>query len=64
MTTSNPFVDPNIASQATELTPSYAISIVIVLAGLPLILVQPIAAGIVSIRPLAELKINPEQRKF
>ena len=49
MTTSNPFVDPNIASQATELTPSYAISIVIVLAGLPLILVQPIAAGIVSI---------------
>jgi hypothetical protein len=49
MTTSNSFDDPNIASQATELSPNYAISVVIVLAGLPLIWVQPIAAVIVSI---------------
>ena len=49
MTTSNPFVDPDIASQATELSPNYAISMVIVLAGLPLIWVQPIAAGVVAI---------------
>ena len=49
MTTSNPFVDPNIASQATELNPNYAIPVVLVLAGVPLIWVQPIAAGVVAI---------------
>ncbi|PZO45120.1 MAG: DUF3119 domain-containing protein [Pseudanabaena frigida] len=49
MTASNPFVDPNIASQTTELSPNYAIPAVLVFAGLPLILVQPIAAGVVSI---------------
>lgn len=49
MTTSNPFTDPNIASQATELNPNYAIPIVLVLAGIPLAWVQPIAAGAVAI---------------
>ncbi len=49
MTTSNPFVDPNIAAQTTELNPNYAIPVVLVLAGVPLIWVQPIAAGIVAI---------------
>lgn len=49
MTTSNPFTDPNIASQATELNPNYAIPIVLVLAGIPLVWVQPIAAGAVAI---------------
>jgi hypothetical protein len=49
MTASNPSVDPNIALQATELNPSYVIPIVIILASIPLILVQLIAAGIVSI---------------
>jgi len=49
MTTSNPFIDPKIASQATELNPSYAIPVVLVLSGIPLIWVQPIVAGIVSI---------------
>lgn len=49
MTTSNPLIDPKIASQATELNPSYAIPVVLVLSGIPLIWVQPIAAGIVSI---------------
>ena len=49
MTTSNPFDDPNIASQATELKPNYAISTVILLAGILLIAVQPIAAGGVAI---------------
>jgi hypothetical protein len=49
MTTSNPFVDPNIAAQATELNPNYAIPVVLVLAGVPLIWVQPIAAGVVAI---------------
>ncbi|WP_271252494.1 DUF3119 family protein [Pseudanabaena sp. Chao 1811] len=49
MTTSNPFIDPKIASQATELNPSYAIPVVLVLASIPLIWVQPIAAGVVSI---------------
>jgi hypothetical protein len=49
MTASNPLIDPNIASQATELNPNYAIPSVIILASIPLILVQPIAAGIVSI---------------
>ena len=49
MTSSNPFADPNIASQATELNPNYAIPSVIILASIPLIWVQPIAAGIVSI---------------
>lgn len=49
MTTSNSFVDPNIAAQTTELNPNYAIPVVLVLAGVPLIWVQPIAAGVVSI---------------
>jgi hypothetical protein len=49
MTISNPFVDPDIASQATKLSPNYVISVVIVLAGLPLIPIQPIAAGVVAI---------------
>jgi hypothetical protein len=49
MTASNPFADPNIASQTTELNPSYAIPSVIILASIPLIWAQPIAAGIVSI---------------
>ncbi len=49
MTTSNPFVDPNIASQTTELNPNYAIPVVFVLSGIPLIWVQPIAAGVVAI---------------
>ncbi|PZV16813.1 MAG: DUF3119 domain-containing protein [Pseudanabaena sp.] len=49
MTTSNPFTDPNIASQATELNPNYAIPIVLILAGIPLVWVQPIAAGAVAI---------------
>jgi hypothetical protein len=49
MTTSNPFVDPNIAAQTTELNPNYAIPVVLVLAGVPLIWVQPIAAGVVAI---------------
>ena len=49
MTTSNPFVDPNIASQTTELNPNYAIPAVFVLSGIPLIWVQPIAAGVVAI---------------
>ena len=49
MTTSNPFIDPKIASQATELSPSYSIPAVLVTAGIPLIWVEPIAAGVVSI---------------
>jgi hypothetical protein len=49
MTTSNSFVDPNIAAQTTELNPNYAIPVVLVLAGVPLIWVQPIAAGVVAI---------------
>ncbi len=49
MTNSNPFVDPNIASQTTELNPNYAIPAVLMLAGIPLIAVQPIAAGVVAI---------------
>ncbi len=49
MTTSNPFVDPNIASQATELNPNYALPAVLVLASIPIIWLQPIAAGAVSI---------------
>jgi ABC-type anion transport system duplicated permease subunit len=49
MTTSNPFVDPNIASQATELNPNYAIPAVLVFASIPIIWLQPIAAGAISI---------------
>ncbi|MBD2175794.1 DUF3119 family protein [Pseudanabaena sp. FACHB-1998] len=49
MTTSNPLIDPNIASQATELNPSYAIPAVLVLSGIPIAWFQPIAAGVVSI---------------
>ncbi|MFN5473815.1 MAG: hypothetical protein ACK5CR_17790 [Pseudanabaena sp.] len=49
MTISNPFIDPKIASQATELSPSYSIPAVLVTAGIPLIWVEPIAAGVVSI---------------
>ena len=49
MTTSNSFIDPNIASQATEINPSYAIPVVLILLGIPLIWIQPIAAGIVTI---------------
>ena len=49
MTTSNSFIDPNIASQATEINPSYAIPVVLILLGIPLIWIQPIAAGIVAI---------------
>ena len=49
MTTSNPFIDPNIAAQTTELNPNYAIPVVLVLAGVPLIWVQPIAAGVVAL---------------
>ena len=49
MTTSNPFIDPNIASQATELNPNYAIPTVLVLSGIPLIWVEPIAAGAIAI---------------
>ena len=49
MTTSNPFTDPNIASQTTELNPNYAIPVVFVLSGILLIWVQLIAAGVVTI---------------
>lgn len=49
MTTSNPLIDPNIASQNTELNPSYAIPAVLVLTSIPIAWVQPIVAGIVSI---------------
>ena len=49
MNTSSPFVDPNIASQATELNPNYVLPAVFVLAGISLIWVQPIAAGVISI---------------
>ena len=49
MNTSSPFVDPNIASQATELNPNYVLPAVVVLAGISLIWVQPIAAGVISI---------------
>ena len=49
MTTSNSSIDPNIASQATEINPSYAIPVVLILLGIPLIWIQPIAAGIVAI---------------
>ena len=49
MNTSSPFVDPNIASQATELNPNYVLPAVFVLAGIPLIWVQPITAGVISI---------------
>jgi hypothetical protein len=49
MTTSSPFVDPSIASQATELNPNYAIPAVLVLSAIPLIWVQSIAAGVVAI---------------
>lgn len=49
MTTSNPLIDPNTASQTTELNPNYAIPVVIILTGIPLIWVQPIAAGIFAI---------------
>lgn len=49
MTTSNPFVDPDIASQATEINPNYAIPVVLVLAGISLIWVQAIIAVIVLI---------------
>ncbi|WP_055074955.1 DUF3119 family protein [Pseudanabaena sp. 'Roaring Creek'] len=49
MTASNPSIDPKIASQNTELNPNYAIPTVLLLAGIPLIWVQPIAAGLVAI---------------
>ncbi|MBD2187520.1 DUF3119 family protein [Pseudanabaena mucicola] len=49
MTTSNPFVDPKIASQATELKANYAIPTVLVLSAIPLIWVQVIAAGVVAL---------------
>ncbi|PZU97330.1 MAG: DUF3119 domain-containing protein [Pseudanabaena sp.] len=49
MTTSNPLISPNNASENTELKPSYAIPTVLVLTAIPLILVQPIVAGVVSI---------------
>jgi hypothetical protein len=49
MTTSNPFVDPKIASQATALKANYAIPTVLVLSAIPLIWVQVIAAGVVAI---------------
>ncbi|ELS34085.1 MULTISPECIES: DUF3119 family protein [Pseudanabaena] len=49
MTASNPSIDPKIASQTTELNPNYAIPTVLLLAGIPLIWVQPIAAGLVAI---------------
>ena len=49
MTTSNSFANPNNASQNTELNPNYAIPSILVLAGIPLIWVQPIAAGVVAI---------------
>ncbi len=49
MTTSNPSGNPDIASQATELNPNYAIPAVIVLSGIPFVWVQPIAAGVIAI---------------
>ena len=49
MTTSDSFVNPKIASQSTELNASYAIPVALVLVSIPLIWVQPIAAGVVSI---------------
>ena len=49
MTTSNPSVDPNSASDSTELNPNYAIPVVLLLVGIPLFIVQPIAGAIVSI---------------
>ncbi len=49
MTNSDFIIEPNIASQATELNPNYAIPTVFILVGIPLILVQPIVAGVVSI---------------
>jgi len=47
--TSNPFGDQNTASQNTELNSNYVLPAVFVLAGIPLIWIQPIAAGAVSI---------------
>ncbi len=47
--TSNPPIEPNIASQTTELNPSYAIPITFILLSLPIFLVQPIAAGAIAL---------------
>ena len=49
MTTLNPSVDPNTASDSTELNSNYAIPVVLLLVGIPLFIVQPIAGAIVSI---------------
>jgi len=49
MTTSNPLIDPDIASQTTELSPAYEIPTVFLLASIPLIWIEPIAAGVVAI---------------
>ncbi|OIP77690.1 MAG: glycerol dehydrogenase [Oscillatoriales cyanobacterium CG2_30_44_21] len=49
MTTSTPSISSNNASETTELKPSYAIPIVLVVAAIPLVLIQPIAAGVVGI---------------
>lgn len=49
MTSSNPLIESNIASQTTELNPSYAIPTVLVLSSIPLIWIQPIACGVISL---------------
>lgn len=49
MTTSNPLIDSNNASETTELKPSYAIPIVLVLTAIPFVLIQPIVAGVIGI---------------
>ncbi|NUN64795.1 DUF3119 family protein [Pseudanabaena biceps] len=49
MTSSNPLIESNIASQTTELNPSYAIPTVLVLSSIPIIWIQPIAFGVISI---------------
>lgn len=47
--TYNPPVESNIASQNTELNPSYAIPITFILVSLPTFLVQPIVAGAIAL---------------
>jgi hypothetical protein len=49
MAISNPIVDQNTASENTEINPNYALPVAFVLAGIPLIWIQPIAAGVISI---------------
>jgi len=49
MTTSNPLINSDSASQNTELKASYAIPTVLVITAIPLIFIQPIVAGVAAV---------------